>query len=213
MLTIIDQRLPDDPERVVICDPQPHIPVFDSGGGRIEEAEIVKTAPPDHGIAAASDEVVFDEFGPNHSLTEISSNSPGGIAQVIDVGKPAIDHRRMRIAVEYLQLLGQFGGVPQVVRIEKGNIFPARGGDAGVSGGRGALVGLGDEAKPWVRDVGGKPRFGVVRAAIIDHDDLEVLVVLLKNALESFGKVFGRIVGGNDDGNSGHGKVPLVAVS
>jgi hypothetical protein len=36
---------------------------------------------------------------------------------------------------------------------------------------------------------------------------------LLKNALESFGKILCRIVGGNDDGNSGHGKVPLVAVS
>src|SRR5262249_6522401 len=101
------------------------------------------------------------------------------------------------------QLALQLGGLPVVVRIEEGHQVPPRPIDAEVARARGAPVGLADQGDAV--PVRAEGRGEVVRAAVIDHDDLLGGPRLGADAVDGPRDRAGRAVRGDDDAHGGWG--------
>ena len=103
----------------------------------------------------------------------------------------------------------QKGGLPKVVAVDEGDVFPPSGIDAHIAGNaRAAILGCREEAVAMLFAHLLHPlmsyRNAIVPAMIVDQEYFEVLIRLLTKAFETRLDVGGTVVEGRNDGN--HGK-------
>src|SRR5258707_1154551 len=115
----------------------------------------------------------------------------------------AVDHAEGGIECKAGGVAFELPRSPDVIRIEKGDVLAARGGDPGIPGGAGAEVLLADDNDSMAVAVQNLRR--VVGRAVVDDDDLESGTGLRQRTVDRVAKKATVVVRRDDDGDRRHG--------
>lgn len=97
-------------------------------------------------------------------------------------------------------------GLDRVVGVDKGNVGASSDGEAGVAGGREALVFLMDDFNTGVALFVDVAKFAAhVGGAVVDEDDLEMVIGLGKDGVDATLEELRDVIDGDDDGDEGGG--------
>jgi len=178
----------------------------------------------EHAARAGRDSTVADERGqrPGRRMQDAGLNTEVRheiASHVLRLVRPAVpplcrgvDQPRLGVRVERRDLHLELVRQPDVIRVEERDQLTARGGDCEVA--RRAVPAV---LTAWVREQpdttgvrAGEPPRGVgagVRRAVVDEQQLPVLVRLRDHALDRLGEVRLAVLEGDDDGDARRGRV------
>lgn len=169
----------------------------DGGGGGVdrlvEQADLVEGL-----VEAGGEAIAFPGMG--------GGGGGGGVEVAVGLDDVVIAEAEDEVGVGFEGRNEGFeeGGVPEVVVVEEGDVFP--GGGSGGGGGVLADAEVVGVALELEGAIGGElgaegidDRAGIAITVVVGDDDFEVGVGLVENALDSEFEVFGAVVGGDDD--------------
>ena len=161
-------------------------------------AQLLHRVGPEHHRGMA-DRVAVVEHPIQHRRIGAWRVAPRGHPPVFQERHLRAHHYRLRMEVEKGFLLGEAGGMGEIVSVEDGESAPAGHCSGRIAGGDHALVpGLLEQADARVGQACDHVA-GAVGGTVVDHDQFEVWIALGEHALDAFQNEALRVVRGHDD--------------
>jgi len=198
--TVLSQGFRNVVHGMIHRNPEPEVIVDGHGQIFIESARLFQHVR-SHYTCREGNEIIQQEFRGDASTDTLHWGYLVGVPLAVDDVDIAEDHRDLRELSEGFNLLGQLVGAPSIIRIAKGDEVAPSFGNPPVLGNRLTGVLLPNDSYPARRYIGLKNRGCLIGTAVIDHDRLEMTIILSQNAVQRLGEVVGHVVGCGNDRN------------